>query len=41
MKRRPSEPQIRVATEASNERLVFFALWVMAAMVAITMAARF
>lgn len=41
MTRRPNEAQIRVATEATNERLVFVALWLMAAIVAITMAARF
>ncbi len=41
MTRRPSEAQIRVATEVTNERLVFVALWLMEAIVAITMAARF
>ena len=41
MPRRPSEAQTRVATEATNERLAFVALWLMAALVAITMAARF
>jgi hypothetical protein len=41
MTRRPREAQIRVATEPTNERLVFVALWLMAAIVAVTMAARF
>jgi hypothetical protein len=39
MNRKANNVQIRVATAATTERLVFAAGWLLAAMVAITMAA--